>query len=267
MTCAEVGASGSNLSMREPNQLVMRIYFSRMAISLRCTIIPHIRPGDDRAANSGNPMMRDGAAHREEVRNGRVFRFVCLARVVRDLPAGARHRPIRPTLAPADILSVRPVPARAALHARAWSEVAREARARRCRPVGRRPADKYFPSPGVDATRREGPQALRRLRSNCWWLIASSRSIELNAIAGRELVDVPNRDRRRLGRRARIVRCRKRRHLQKSLEAGRREHQQIVIFNEAQAARTSDAAGRRSLLSASRERRKKPASAASCRGR
>jgi hypothetical protein len=43
MTCAEVGASGSNLSMREPNQLVMPIYFSRMAIGLRSTMIPHIR--------------------------------------------------------------------------------------------------------------------------------------------------------------------------------------------------------------------------------
>ncbi len=41
----------------------------------------------------------------------------------------------------------------------------------------------------------------------------------------------------------------------------------LIARFEAQAARTSDAAGRRSLLSASRERRKKPASAASGRAR
>jgi DNA-binding transcriptional LysR family regulator len=41
----------------------------------------------------------------------------------------------------------------------------------------------------------------------------------------------------------------------------------LIARFEAQAARTSDAAGRRSLPSASRERRKKPASAASGRAR
>jgi len=78
------------------------------------------------------PGTRDGClsrAQRTEVRNERIFRFVCLESVACDSYAGARPRPGRSAVALAEVLSVGPVPARATLHARPRPEMARKARA------------------------------------------------------------------------------------------------------------------------------------------
>jgi hypothetical protein len=66
-----------------------------------------------------------------EVRNDRIFRFVRLESVARDPYADARRRRGRSAVALAEGLCVRPLPARATLHAWARTEMAREARARR----------------------------------------------------------------------------------------------------------------------------------------
>src|SRR5215467_250731 len=66
-----------------------------------------------------------------EIRNERIFTFVRLERVACDPYADAGHRRGRSAVALAEDLCVRPVSARATLHARARTEMAREARAQR----------------------------------------------------------------------------------------------------------------------------------------
>jgi hypothetical protein len=56
------------------------------------------------------------------------------------------------------------------------------------------------------------------------------QSTELNSIVSGEFQDIPNGNCRWLSWSNRVVRCRKRRHLQKLLESGRREHDEIVIL-------------------------------------
>src|SRR5262245_3007429 len=56
------------------------------------------------------------------------------------------------------------------------------------------------------------------------------RSAELNPVVGGELMDIPNGNGRRLGWRNRIGRGGNRGRLQETLEAGRPEHEQIVIL-------------------------------------
>src|SRR5262245_20963060 len=58
----------------------------------------------------------------------------------------------------------------------------------------------------------------------------SGRSAELNPIVGGELMDIPDRNGRRLGWSNRIVRGGNRGRLQETLEAGRPEHEQVVIL-------------------------------------
>jgi hypothetical protein len=77
---------------------------------------------------------RSRASKRKESGHEKVlvhFRFVRVESVVRDPRAGPLPRRGCPTVALAQDLSVRLVPARAALHARPWPEMAREAQARR----------------------------------------------------------------------------------------------------------------------------------------
>ncbi len=77
-------------------------------------------------ALDGKPL----AAHRREVRNERIFRFVCLETAC-DAYVGAWPRRSSSAMALAEDRSVRPIPARASLYARPRPEMARKARAQR----------------------------------------------------------------------------------------------------------------------------------------
>jgi hypothetical protein len=66
--------------------------------------------------------------HPREVRNGCIFRFVCLEGVACDPDAGAQHGNGRPAVALAEDLCGRPVPAGAVSYARSRPEMAGEAR-------------------------------------------------------------------------------------------------------------------------------------------
>ena len=60
-----------------------------------------------------------------------------------------------------------------------------------------------------------------------------TQSAKKNSIVVSEFMDIPNGNCRWLSWSNRIVRCRDRRHLQEPLEAGRREHEEIVILGVA----------------------------------
>ncbi len=65
------------------------------------------------------------------------------------------------------------------------------------------------------------------------FVLISHQSAKENSIVGSKFMDVPNGNCRWLRRSNRIVRCRDRRHLQEPLEAGGREHKEIVILGVA----------------------------------
>src|SRR5262245_50833130 len=76
---------------------------------------------------------------------------------------------------------------------------------------------------------------------------SSGRSAELNPIVGDELMDIPDRNGRRLGWRSRIVRGWNRGRLQEALETGRPEHEQIVILADPGIAQLVGDAARREV--------------------
>src|SRR5215510_5543867 len=73
---------------------------------------------------------RSRPRHRKEVRNERIFRFVCFKSVARGPYAGARPLRGGSPVAVVEDLAARPVPARATLYARSRPEMAGEARQR-----------------------------------------------------------------------------------------------------------------------------------------
>src|SRR5215510_2018938 len=70
---------------------------------------------------------RSRPRHRKEVRNERIFRFVCFKSVARGPYAGARPLRGGSPVAVVEDLPARPVPARATLYARSRPEMAGEA--------------------------------------------------------------------------------------------------------------------------------------------
>ncbi len=70
-------------------------------------------------------------------------------------------------------------------------------------------------------------------RCVAFFVFISYRSAKENSILGSKFMDIPNGNGRWLSWRNRIGRCRDRRRFQESLEAGRREHEEIVVFGVA----------------------------------
>jgi hypothetical protein len=135
-------SQGPYRSMSGLNQDLMRINLRRMELSAFIEYRAHI----DQKAATGPPGRRHGGkgsavlgpaldrkpltAHRREVRNERIFRFVCLETAC-DAYVGAWPRRGSSAVALAEDRSVRPIPARASLYARPRPEMARKARSRR----------------------------------------------------------------------------------------------------------------------------------------
>ena len=65
------------------------------------------------------------------------------------------------------------------------------------------------------------------------FVFISYRSAKENSILGSKFMDIPNGHGRWLSWSNRVGRCRDRRRFQESLEAGRRKHEEIVVFGVA----------------------------------
>ena len=124
--------------MSGTDQHVMRINLRRMELSAFIEVPwAHRSKGGNRAARKTprrnrqcRPRSRSCkplAAYRREVRNERIFRFVCLETAC-DAYVGAWPRRGSSAMALAEDRSVRPIPARATLYARRRPEMARKAR-------------------------------------------------------------------------------------------------------------------------------------------